>query len=172
MTDPTHPERDALVVGVVAKPHGLRGELRLHPYNMDSSAWDQPKALFVVQGGKRVRFTKAKRGGKFVIARLPGINSREDADAIRGLEVCIPRDAVPLEEDEYFLADLEGLDVIQGEEVVGEVIRVWEYPSSICVEVRTQDGICEIPLLEPWVEAIDIEGGCILIGDISDIPMR
>ena len=78
----------------------------------------------------------------------------------------------PLAEDEFYLLDLEGLALERDGERVGEVARVLEYPASVCLEVRFPDGVREIPILEPWVQGIDVEAGVIELGPWDDLPVR
>lgn len=174
-------EGELVPVGVVSKPHGVKGEVRLHPFNADSPLWGkkQKKRLaeaFLAAPGEGPRpcvVTSARKGPKYVILTLEGVVGREAADALRGHELHIPREALPpLAEDEFYLLDLEGLALERDGERVGEVARVLEYPASICLEVRFPDGVREIPILEPWVQGIDVEAGVIELGPWDDLPVR
>ena len=131
-------EGELVPVGVVSKPHGVKGEVRLHPFNADSPLWGkkQKKRLaeaFLAAPGEGPRpcvVTSARKGPKYVILTLEGVVGREAADALRGHELHIPREALPpLAEDEFYLLDLEGLALERDGERVGEVARVLESPS-------------------------------------------
>ena len=168
-------ENDELVaLGVVTRPQGVRGEVRVHPFNPDSNLLGELEEVFLVseEGERRVSVKAARRAPKVFLMALEGVSSREDVEALRGLEVAVPRSALPeTEEDEYYLVDLPGLEVWQGEARVGTVLRVHEYPSMECIEVEFEDGLRELPLLPPWVEEVDLEASVVRIGDCADVPL-
>jgi 16S rRNA processing protein RimM len=85
------------------------------------------------------------------IVRLSGCASREDADALRGRELQVP--APPLEEGEYWAADLVGCTVVDGQRVVGEVARMIALPSCEALEV----GSILIPMVHDAIRSIDVE---------------
>jgi 16S rRNA processing protein RimM len=85
------------------------------------------------------------------IVRLEGSVSREDAEALRGLELLV--EAV-LEPDEYWASDLVGCTVVDGARVVGEVARMVALPSCEALEV----GDLLIPMVRDAIRSIDVEG--------------
>ena len=109
-------QQDALVaLGVVARPHGIRGEIRVHLFNPDSELLLKAKEYFLRRDGnvwpepvKRARADK-----EALIVALDGCNTRNDAEALKGAEVCLPRTAfAPLEDGEYYHVDLIGLKAV------------------------------------------------------------
>ncbi len=168
---------DALVpVGVISRPHGVRGALRVHPYNAESQVFRSPlEALWLrapdAAEARRVALVSCRRAAKYAIVELEGVAGREGADALRGHEVSVPRASLPeLEEHEYYFADLAGVPVRRGDETVGEVLRVLRYPSVDCLEVRSPDGVREVPVLEPWVERFTDDA--VHVGEWDDLPVR
>lgn len=160
-----------LPIGAVIKPHGLAGEVRVHPFNADSPVWNRLKTVFLE--GEAVVVKRCKRAAKHFIVRFDGVSNRNDAEALRGREVSILRTELPdLDEDEFYLADLIGLDVRDGETVLGSVEAVFEYPSCVCLKVRSDDGVRELPILEPWFERLDLEVGAIFVGAWDDLPVN
>jgi 16S rRNA processing protein RimM len=91
------------------------------------------------------------------ILRLEGSNSREDAEALRGLELTIPRDDTMLEEDEFWASDLEGCVVVDGDLQVGFVRQMSALPSVDVLEVDRVDGSeLLVPLVRDCVRSIDV----------------
>jgi 16S rRNA processing protein RimM len=89
---------------------------------------------------------------------LEGSNSREDAEALRGFELTIPRDDTMLEEDEYWASDLEGCLVVDGAVEVGFVRQMSALPSVEVLEVDRVDGSeLLVPLVHDCVRSIDLE---------------
>jgi 16S rRNA processing protein RimM len=89
------------------------------------------------------------------ILRLEGIDSRDAIVALRGEPLLVDRvEAPPLEEDEYYAADLVGCAVVDGGRPVGEVERVIAYPSCEVLVV----GSLLIPIIDDAVRSIDLDG--------------
>jgi 16S rRNA processing protein RimM len=137
------------VVGRVGRPHGLDGSF----YVVDAAP-ELPSSGGVVSGRRVVR-----RAGtaERPILRLEGCMSREDADALRGLELVIPRDDAMLSDDEYWASDLEGCAVVDGSTHVGFVRRMSALPSVEVLEVDRADGSeLLVPLVRDCVRSIDV----------------
>jgi 16S rRNA processing protein RimM len=98
------------------------------------------------------------------ILRLLGSGSREDAEALRGEELWVPRSvAAPLADDEFWAEDVVGARVVDGERVVGTVRRLLAYPSCELLEVERADGGADllVPLVRDAVRGVDVEAGVV-----------
>ncbi|MCA9529126.1 MAG: 16S rRNA processing protein RimM [Myxococcales bacterium] len=171
-----------VALGVVARPHGVHGELRVHPYNPGSPLLFEQDDVTLRQsadeGGSTWAVRRVREAPKAVLLTLDGCSSREAADALRGYEVCVPRDRLPaLDEGELYFVDLLGAAVVEAStdgaaRPVGEVVRVLEYPSADCLEVRCADGVREVPLLPRWVTAFDVEAAVVTVAALDELPVR
>jgi len=86
------------------------------------------------------------------IVRLEGLSSREDAEALRGAELTVEhRDAPKLEQGEWWAHELEGCEVVDGDRVLGRVLRMIELPSCEALEVEPSGGGATV--LVPMVRA-------------------
>ena len=165
---------DFVALGVVSRPHGVRGEVRVHPFNTDSRLLGELKTV-QTQGSDGCQdrvIVRARRAAKYWIVTFDGVASREAADALRGVELAVPRELLPpLDPTELYLADLAGLEVYFEDRCVGEVVGVLTYPSAICLEVEGPEGRRELPLLDPWVVDIDLEAGEVRCASWDDVPV-
>src|SRR5580698_1587005 len=125
-----------VAVAEVARPHGVRGELRLKVYNPDSDLLTRRAGaavrLRLPDGSERdVAVLHAREANKALLVRLAGVDDRDAAEALRGAEVCVPRDAFPpLAEGEFYACDLEGARaVLRSGEEVGRVTGLVSYPT-------------------------------------------
>jgi len=163
-------------LGAISRPHGVRGELRVHLFNADSELLTTlPRVHLRDPQGQVTAFgvRSARRAPKTWLLALDGITTPEAAEALRDHEVCISRDEMPPPaEDEFYLRDAVGLPVVQHGERVGEVLEVMLYPSMECLRCRFADGIREVPVMRPWVEGVDIEAGEVRVGDLDDLPLE
>jgi len=126
-----------IVVGSIGGAYGVRGEVRL------KSFCAQPEAIaayapLVTREGRRfdVSLGRSIKGG--FSARLSGIATKEEADALRGVDLFAPRDRLPsLPDDEFYHADLIGLDVVDtGGAVLGHVRAVHNNGADDLLEVH------------------------------------
>jgi 16S rRNA processing protein RimM len=149
-------------LGRLTRPHGVRGEIRLHLHWEESTTLDDVKTVSLFRGGKSLGeypLEAARHADKAVLVRLRGVDDRSIAETLRGAAVCVPRELLPpLEPGEYYLSDLIGARVVSPEGPVGEVVEIRMHPSVDSVVIRKPDGeLVEQPLSEPWVAAVDAE---------------
>ena len=149
------PPEDWLAGGRVGRPHGLDGSFHvLEP---------RPTLLrlgVVVRAGEREAEIVRRAGtDERPILRLDGIESREAAGALGGIELLVaPEAAPPLEEDEWWAKDLEGCRVVDGGRELGFVARLVPLPSCEALEV-TGAGAEEpflVPLVRDAVRHVDV----------------
>jgi 16S rRNA processing protein RimM len=169
------PGSDPLVVlGVVVRPHGVHGDLRVKLHNPDSVLLFRADRLSFRSGQavRQARLTSARPHQKgLALVHIEGCNSRELAESFRSAEVCVPRSSLPeLPDDQYYLVDLVGLRAVgrDGSEV-GEVERVLVYPASSALRIRSERGACELPLLEPYLVRVELEAGRVVIDGLEDL---
>ncbi len=164
-------------LGVVARPHGFTGEVRVHAFNPDSTLLRELGEVFLLGEDDKeptlVDIVSTRRGSKVLLMRLAGVASLEDADALRGYKLCVPREALPdLQQGEYYHTDLIGLQAVRGLDSIGTVIDVLDYPSAECLKIQRPDGFLEVPMLPKWLDRVDIDGGKVHLKDIDDIPLQ
>ena len=101
-------------VGVITSPHGLRGEVKVYPTTDDPSRFKILKELILKEkrSERVLKVRSVKFFKQFVILGFEGLNRIEDVESLRQCPLLVERkDAVPLEEDECYIADLIGLSV-------------------------------------------------------------
>jgi 16S rRNA processing protein RimM len=129
-----------IALAAVAGAHGVKGELRLKLFSdsMDSLAAQQK--LYV--GGAERRLLGVRAGGKTAVARFDGVNDRSAAEALRGALVEIDRAALPpLDEGEYYHADLIGLPALDRDgNNIGTVAAVENYGAGDLLEIERENG--------------------------------
>ncbi len=166
-----------VAIAVVARPHGVRGELRVTRLNPESTLLYDLDAILLHQGGEDRPYAvqSARQGPKgAVLMRLAGVADREAADALRGAEVRVPRSALPpTDDDEWYFVDLIGLTAVdEAGEALGEVVDVLEYPTIDCLAVYDGSEVREVPMNEPYLIDVRLEEGRVILSGIDDLPSR
>ncbi len=159
MTDPTSATH--LQIGVIARPHGVRGELKVRLHFAGSRAlWNIEKLLIAPPGSSARHYdVESVRGGaKGIILALREVDTREAADALRESVLWVERTALePLQEGEYYLVDLVGCQVFCRGTLVGAVRDVRPDPSVDTMIVRlVNGGSADLPIVDAWVESVNI----------------
>ena len=129
-----------MALAAVAGAHGVKGELRLKLFADSVESLARHSRLYV--GGRELALRDVKDGGKTAIARFEGISDRTAAEALRGELVEVDREALPpLEEGEYYHADLIGLPCVdQAGEALGKVAAVENFGAGDLLEVERPGG--------------------------------
>jgi 16S rRNA processing protein RimM len=164
-------------LGVVARPHGVSGEIRAHVFNRESTLLRELGEIFLIgdedEEPALVEIVSTRQGPKALLMRLAGVESLEAAEALRGYRLCVPREALPaLEEGEFYHADVIGLEAVDESGSIGEVIEVIDYPSADCLKIQRADGYLEVPMQPRWLDRVDVNGGKVHLKNLDDIPLQ
>lgn len=129
-----------IALAAVAGAHGIKGELRLKLFSDSSGSLALHQNLYV--GGAVRRLLSIHDGGKTAIARFEGISDRSSAERLRGQLVEIDRSALPpLDDGEYYHADLIGLPVVDRDhDPLGLVVAVDNYGAGDLLEIESPGG--------------------------------
>lgn len=157
-------------VAVVARAHGVRGELRLRVHNPDSDLLlARPRvALRAADGELRAaKIERARAANGAILAFFEGVGDRDAADALRGREVCVRRSDFPkLDDGEFYVCDVLGAEVVDAGGPIGRVVDWVSYPSvDVLVVERPVGRKLEIPVLEHTIEGVDVVAGVVRVAE-------
>lgn len=171
-----HATRDLWVpLAAIARPHGVRGEVRLKLFNTTSDILlTQDEVLVRFESGEEheVSVETARRADDAILMKLYSVDDRDRADELRGALVCVRREAFPpLEEGEFYTVDIVGAEVRMGGERLGEVTDVVSYPTLEAILVRADDGkgLWEVPLTETYVSKVDAQSGIVEVLTLDEL---
>ncbi len=159
--------QNPILMATIGAAQGLRGEVRVRSYTDDPLALGDYGKLHSADG-RLFEILEIREGKNVVVVRFRGINDRNAAEALNGLELFIERENLPdeeLDDDEFYYADLEGLEAVdEAGNSYGTVSGVYDFGAGDLLELK---GPGRRPTLIPFSEAavleIDLEGGRILI---------
>lgn len=157
---------DLICVGSIAGSYGVRGEVRLKSFCAVPEDIEAYSPLTDETGQKRypVVLTRAIKNG--FAARLGGIETKEDADALNGLRLYARREQLPsLPDDEFYHTDLIGLEVYDtGGTLLGKVKSVQNHGATDLLELHGPGlkSTVLLPFTLDAVPTVDLEAGRIV----------
>ncbi len=151
-----------LVIGQVAKPQGIRGEIKVTPYTDSAEAFLSLRRVFL--DGTEYRVLSVRCGDGAVFLALKGVADRNAAELLRGKNVTIPREEAPEpEEGAYYIADLLGCIVeTQEGEPLGTLTGIRPAGTDIYTLEREGKEIL-FPAAEGVILEVDAENGRIVV---------
>ena len=178
---------DSIEVGRILDAWGVKGWLKILPHSTEPEALFSAKSWFLqapdvkfrpgfnaFTGTVTIAVDEAKTHSDSVVAKIDGLDDRNDAEALRGCRIFLPRSAFPkASKDEYYWVDLIGLYVVNREGIALGCVRdlMATGPNSVlCVEYQAtqEDGSIKadermIPFVSAYVDSVDMAGKLITV---------
>lgn len=151
-----------LKVGQIINTHGIKGELKIYPLTDNIDRFDRLDYIFIKEKDmyNKVKVESVKYIKNFPIVKLENINDMNEALKYKNRYLYINREnAVPLEENTYFIADLIGMDVVTTEgQILGKIVSVFSVSSNDVYEISNSEGKkILIPAIRDVVCDVDIK---------------
>ena len=162
---------DKVVIGKIGAPHGVKGWVKINTYT------DTPEGIFDYQpwllgDGTEYQLDQWRPHGKVLVAKIEGIETRDDAERIKNLDISISAEQLPeLDENEFYWRELTGMQVVttQGYDL-GVVKDVFNTGANDIIQVRAnaKDAVGLTERLLPFVmdeviQSVDKDGKVITV---------
>ncbi len=152
-----------LCVAVVLAPHGVRGAVKVRGLMTSPEDIFALSALTDEKGEREFKLAKLGAGKDCFVVSISGINTREEAEAAKGLRLFAPRSRLPPPRDgEYYEADLKGLAVYDAKDgkPLGKVLMLHDYGAGAFLEIgRDAKDSFMLPFSDACVPEIDVKAG-------------
>ena len=154
---------DTFKIGLITKPHGIKGELRVTPLTDDPARFKRLKTVIV--DGKYYGVCGATVASDAVYLSLSGVTDRNAAELFRGKFLLVERkDAVPTEEFSYFVSDIIGCAVVTEKgETLCKVIDVTNAKTDYFTAVTEKGETVRFPFLRDLLVKVDITAKIITV---------
>ncbi|MFO7849436.1 MAG: ribosome maturation factor RimM [Spirochaetia bacterium] len=155
---------DGFAVGIVRTSHGVRGYVKVSSLSGEVSHLLTLKSVLVRNKNreKEYRVESAKPLGQGVLLKLEGIDTPEEGKALAGSELWVDREqAAPLSDDEYYIADLIGCDLMYEGSKAGEIVSLSSNGFDDLMEVKTENGIRIVPFTSRFIGTVDLDRGTV-----------
>lgn len=155
---------ERICVGAIAGAFGVHGEVRLKSFCAEPADIASYAPLTTEDGSRvfTVTLTRPVTGG--LGARVSGVATREEAEALKGVTLWAPRSALPsLPDDEFYHADLIGLQVVDtGGAPLGRVRAIYDHGAGDILEVVGGQQLLMLPFTRAVVPTVDLAAGRIV----------
>ena len=151
-------KKEKLEVGQIVNVFGIKGFVKLYPYVDNINRFDELKNVFIKNNKFEIEQVKYQKN--MVLIKFKGIETVEQAEKLRNSIVEISRtDAIPLEEGQYFIADLIGLNVyLENGEKLGVLEDIYNTGSSDIYVVKNELGKqFLLPYIDDVIKNIDLD---------------
>jgi len=154
-------------LGFVSGVFGVRGEVRLHLHNRDSLLLQGKRSVLLLGPDgqrKQVQLQTRPGAGKRILARIAGLNDRDEAAALKGWRIVVDEERLPaLAESEFYVRDLEGAAVQLDGADLGKVLAVHHSGAMEFLEIQVQGESVFLPCRKDIIEAIDVQRGVVVL---------
>ena len=160
-----------LEIGKIVSVFGIRGEVKVQPW-CDSPEFLCEFDTLYYKSGTPVNIMKSRVAKNIVVMKIEGIDTVEQAQAIRNRVLYMDRNDVELEEGSYFIQDLIGLTVYDeaSEKIYGKLIDVTETGANDVYHVKGDDGqMYYIPAIPQVIKNVDIENEKMIIKPLDGL---
>ena len=159
---------DMLQVGVITQTHGVRGEVKVFPTTDDVNRFKKLKQVILDTGKETMplEIQSVKFFKQFVILKFKGIDNINDIEKYKRCSLYVTREhAVALEEDEYFIADMIGMEgCTEDGNIFGTLKDVIETGANdVYVIENAEHGEVLVPAIKECIRSVDIEKGQMMI---------
>ncbi|MGN1168138.1 MAG: ribosome maturation factor RimM [Lachnospiraceae bacterium] len=153
---------EMLQVGVITSTHGVRGEVKVFPTTDDPMRFKKLKKVILDTGKETLplEIQSVKFFKQFVILKFKGIDNINDIEKYRKCPLLVVRqDAVELDDDEYFIADMIGMEVLTEDgRVFGTLKDVMETGANdVYIIDSDEHGEVLVPAIKECILDVDIE---------------
>ena len=160
-------DANRVCIARIGAPHGVRGAVRLHAFTADPADVTAYGPLETEDGARRLKVKSLRPAKNALVAVIEGLNDREDADRLKNVRLFVDRSKLPApDEDEWYHADLVGLDVRNGAgDTVGTVASMQNFGGGDLMEIR-YEGMRQtvyVPFTREAVPAIEVAKGFVIV---------
>ena len=157
---------DMLRIGVVTKPHGIRGEVKVFPTTDDVSRFKKTDEVVLITRERNLTLhvESVKYFKNIVILKFKELNNINEVEGFRGCDLMVTREnALPLAEGQYYLCDVIGAKVVEEDgSPVGIVRDVIETGANNVFAIETDEGREVLfPVIDECIKKVDTEAGIV-----------
>ena len=161
-------------IGKIVAAHGIKGEVKVRSNNLNPLDLDRYEVVENADASKKFSLKVVGLVSTNARVKIAGVTTRNEAEALIGTELYVPRSALPeLDEDEFYLSDLIGLDVClkTPDKKIGKVAAFQNFGAGDIIEIKLngQKETEMLPFTKAYVPTINVEKGYIVVSSATMI---
>lgn len=150
-------EQDRIRIGKIIKSHGLKGEFKIYPYTSDISSFNNYKTVYVEDIETPYNLQYIKNMNNLLIGKFKEIDNIDDLPEVLGKSIFIDySEKRQMQEDEYLISDLIGLEVYERDKLIGVVDDVLQYGANDVFKIKSGSIERFIPNVKKFIKKIDM----------------
>jgi 16S rRNA processing protein RimM len=153
-------------LGFVGAPYGVRGWVKLRSHTDPPERLLEHRSLMLGRDGawQSYRIEASGRSGGALTVKLAGVEDRDQAQVLRGAQICVPRSELPPRDDrDFYRADLIGCEVVNLEGTgLGRVQNFMETPAQVLMVVRGAKDVL-IPAVPQYLRRVDLQARRVVV---------
>lgn len=161
-----------LETGKIVGTHGVRGMVRVQPWSDSGEFLKQFKYVYADKEGKqKLKLKSVQPHGNVVLMAIDGVDSIENAEALRGKIIYIDRNDVSLPKGRYFIDDLIGCTVFDADtnEILGILSDVSRTGANDVWHIKRDDKEYLVPAIDEVIGEVDIKNSAVVIRPLKGI---
>lgn len=157
-------------VGKILKTHGLKGALKIRPYNLSGRFFEYSTEIFLYQNNfyKKYEIEQIQHLNELLVIKFCDIDTIEEAQKLKDIEIFVLKDSIPVEDDEILYIDIIGFKASFNSKIFGEVVNIANYGAGEIYVVKKQSGTeVLLPDQSQFIDKIDYDNKIIYFKDID-----
>lgn len=162
--------KEYLLLGIIINSFGIDGTIKIKSTTTNGELRYKKGNIVNLYNPKDETFSEVevfsyRHQGLFDFVKFVEINSKEEVDNLKGIEIWVKKDQKDLQDGYYFYSDLKKMDVYdENGHYLGKVIEVEEYPAQITLRVKKEDGkTFFVPFIKEFIKSVDLNTSSITI---------
>ena len=160
-----------ICVGVITGAFGIKGDVKLKSFTANEEDLMTYGVLEDDTGLKKFDIQIIGSGKNFLRAKIKGINTRNEAEELKGVKLFVLREQLPnLDDEEYYYADLVGMSVFDDKGgLIGKVNAIYDFGAGDVLEINNSDNQnIMVPFTKKAVPVVDVKNRKIVINEIIE----
>jgi len=165
-------DNQSVCIGRITSPHGVRGLVKIKIYTDTPKDIENFSYVYSSLGNQPVKVQYFSSKGDLIIAKIEGVDDRNEAEKLHGVELYIERSELPAtKNDEFYYADLVGMEALYVDGLsIGFVTNIMNYGAGDIIEVQdpATNRTLYYPFNKEFIQTVDLKSRTISVNKVQE----